>query len=108
MLGMGRGSRLYQRLVYRDQTATSVSGGSYPFEIASPFMLDVMVKPGGDTQVAIVRHLSFGKSRQMRISRSAPRVRMLRGMRVLIGAALAMAAATESAGCSRCAIHLRS
>ena len=50
VLTSGKNSRLYQRLVYRDQTATSVSGGGYPFEIASPFMLDVMVKPGGDTQ----------------------------------------------------------
>lgn len=44
----GKNSRLYQRLVYRDRIATSVGGGSFPFEIAAPFSLDAFVQPGGD------------------------------------------------------------
>ncbi|MFA5941858.1 MAG: pitrilysin family protein [Sinimarinibacterium sp.] len=48
VLGSGKNSRLYERLVYRDQTATDVSVGLGPFEIGSQFQIDVMVKPGGD------------------------------------------------------------
>ncbi|MEK6806047.1 MAG: pitrilysin family protein [Pseudomonadota bacterium] len=48
VLADGKNSRLYQRLVYREQTATSVDIGIGPFEIGSQFALDVMVKPGGD------------------------------------------------------------
>ncbi|PPE74799.1 peptidase M16 [Solimonas fluminis] len=48
ILADGRTSRLYQRLVYRDRTATSVSSASYPFEIAAPMTLDAYVQPGGD------------------------------------------------------------
>ena len=51
ILADGRTSRLYQRLVYRDRTATSVSSASYPFEIASPMTLDAYVQPGGDAAV---------------------------------------------------------
>lgn len=46
ILGDGKNSRLYKRLVYRDQTATSVSVGIGPFEIGSQFTIDAMVKPG--------------------------------------------------------------
>jgi len=48
VLADGKNSRLYQRLVYREQAATSVNIGIGPFEIGSQFALDVMVKPGGD------------------------------------------------------------
>ncbi len=48
VLADGKNSRLYQRLVYREQTATSVDVSIGPFEIGSQFALDVMVKPGGD------------------------------------------------------------
>jgi len=49
ILAEGKNSRLYRRLVYRDRIATSVSGGAFPFEIASPFTLDAYVQPGGDS-----------------------------------------------------------
>jgi zinc protease len=52
VLGDGKNSRLYERLVYRDQIATSVGVGLGPFEIGSQFMIDVMVKPGGDAAAA--------------------------------------------------------
>lgn len=48
VLGDGKNSRLYQRLVYRDQIASRVSVGIGPFEIASQFMVDALVKPGSD------------------------------------------------------------
>ncbi len=48
ILGSGKNSRLYKRLVYKDQIATSVSVGVGPFEIGSQFQITVTVKPGGD------------------------------------------------------------
>ena len=48
MLGSGKNSRLYKRLVYKDQIATSVSAGVGPFEIGSQFQITATVKPGGD------------------------------------------------------------
>ncbi len=47
-LGGGKTSRLYQRLVYRDKLADSVSANLMPFELASMFMLQVNVKKGVD------------------------------------------------------------
>ncbi len=48
LLGSGKNSRLYKRLVYKDQIATSVQVGVGPFEIGSQFQVTVTVKPGGD------------------------------------------------------------
>ena len=48
VLGGGKTSRLYQRLVYRDRIATQVSAGMGPFEIGSQFQIDAMVAPGTD------------------------------------------------------------
>jgi zinc protease len=48
VLAGGKNSRLYKRLVYRDQVATSVSAGTGPFEIGSQFTVDVMVRPGAN------------------------------------------------------------
>jgi zinc protease len=48
ILGSGKNSRLYKRLVYKDQIATAVSVGVGPFEIGSQFQVTVTVKPGGD------------------------------------------------------------
>lgn len=48
VLADGRNSRLYKRLVYDDQIATSVNGGQYGLEIASIFELEVYIKPGVD------------------------------------------------------------
>jgi zinc protease len=46
VLASGKNSRLYKRLVYTDQIATSVSAGLGPFELGSQFTVDVMAKPG--------------------------------------------------------------
>jgi len=48
VLASGKNSRLYKRLVYTDQIATSVSAGVGPFEIGSQFEMTATVKPGGD------------------------------------------------------------
>jgi zinc protease len=50
VLGSGKNSRFYKRLVYKDQIATSVSVGVGPFEIGSQLQITATVKPGGDTQ----------------------------------------------------------
>lgn len=48
MLGDGTTSRLYQRLVHRDQLAAGVSVGVQELALASMFMLSVDVRPGVD------------------------------------------------------------
>jgi len=48
LLGSGKNSRFYKRLVYKDQIATSVSVGVGPFEIGSQLQITATVKPGGD------------------------------------------------------------
>src|SRR3546814_20845024 len=47
VLGNGKNSRLYKRLVYQDQSATSVDVGIGPFEIRSQFTITATVKPPG-------------------------------------------------------------
>jgi zinc protease len=48
VLGGGKNSRLFKRLVYTDQTATSVSASIAPFELGGQFEITADVKPGGD------------------------------------------------------------
>ncbi|MBN8727717.1 MAG: insulinase family protein [Xanthomonadales bacterium] len=48
VLGGGKTSRLYERLVYRDQLADGVSVGVQPFALASMFQLQATVKNGVD------------------------------------------------------------
>ncbi len=47
----GKNSRLYERLVYKDQTATSVSGSLFSGEIGGYYELQATVQPGGDIEV---------------------------------------------------------
>jgi len=51
ILANGKNSRLYERLVYRDQLATDVAMGGYFLEIAGMLILEVSVKPGIDIDV---------------------------------------------------------
>ncbi len=51
VLAGGKNSRLYQRLVYRERIATSVSAGLGPFEIGTQFQIDTLVAPDADTAV---------------------------------------------------------
>ncbi len=48
ILAGGKTSRLYQRLVYRDQVVTAINAGLGPFEIGSQFTIDALVAPGVD------------------------------------------------------------
>jgi zinc protease len=71
VLGEGKNSRLYKRLVYTDQIATSVSASVGPFEIGSQFELTATVKQGGDPRVVekaldeeLARLLATGPTRE--------------------------------------------
>lgn len=48
ILGGGKNSRLYERLVYRDQIATSTSAWLFSAEIAGAVAIEATVQPGGD------------------------------------------------------------
>ena len=48
VLGGGKTSRLYQRLVYQDKLVDSVSASASPFELGSQFELTADVKQGAD------------------------------------------------------------
>jgi len=51
VLGGGKDSRLYERLVYRDQIATEVGASVDGNEIGGQFQIVAAVKPGGDLGV---------------------------------------------------------
>jgi len=51
IFGQGKTSRLYKRLVYKDQIATSASAEDENNEIAGQFYLTLTAKPGGDLSV---------------------------------------------------------
>ena len=48
VLGAGKNSRLYTRLVYKDQIATAVSSSVDPKEIGGQFNIEVTARPGED------------------------------------------------------------
>ena len=48
VLGGGKNSRLYKRLVYKDQTATAVDATNQTFELGGQFQITASVKQGGD------------------------------------------------------------
>jgi zinc protease len=48
VLGQGKNSRLYKRLVYEDQIATDVAAYIDPREIAGQLMIRASAQPGGD------------------------------------------------------------
>jgi zinc protease len=50
VLSQGKTSRLYKRLVYDDQTATSVMASVDPKEIAGQFQISATAKPGGSLE----------------------------------------------------------
>ncbi len=51
ILANGKNSRLYERLVYRDQLATDVGMAAYFLEIAGMQIIELSVKPGVDPAV---------------------------------------------------------
>ena len=48
LLGGGKTSRLYKRLVFEDQTCTDITVGNYVGELGSVFYLWATAQPGGD------------------------------------------------------------
>ncbi|MES2106327.1 MAG: pitrilysin family protein [Pseudomonadota bacterium] len=48
LLGVGKTSRLYKRLVYQDQLATSATADNFTNEIAGQFRLTLTARPDGD------------------------------------------------------------
>ncbi|MGH8223945.1 MAG: M16 family metallopeptidase, partial [Woeseiaceae bacterium] len=48
VLTAGKNSRLYERLVYRDQIATDVSSWHFAGEISGMYLLQASAQPGGD------------------------------------------------------------
>ncbi|MEM1440134.1 MAG: pitrilysin family protein [Pseudomonadota bacterium] len=70
ILGGGKNSRLYERLVYNDQTATSVGASTLALEIAGMIFVSATVQPGGDAEAVeaamdeeIARFLERGPTR---------------------------------------------
>lgn len=51
LIGGGKNTRLYDRLLHADQSATRASAYVMPTEIAGQFIIDVMVRPGSDVAV---------------------------------------------------------
>lgn len=51
VLSIGKNSRLYNRLVYKDKIATNVSATISPREIGSQFKIEATIKPGIDISV---------------------------------------------------------
>ena len=49
LIAGGKNTRLYDRLVHDEQSATRASAYLLPTEIAAQFVIDLMVRPGGDT-----------------------------------------------------------
>lgn len=46
ILGEGKSSRLFQRVVYKDQVALNVGGGNYSLKDSGVFYINVTLKPG--------------------------------------------------------------
>ena len=71
VLSQGKNSRLYKRLVYTDQIATSVGAEIGPFELGSQLQITATVKPGGEPKAVekaldeeVTRLLATGPTRE--------------------------------------------
>ena len=51
VLGEGKASWLYKRLVYKDQTATSATADNWTYEIAGQYFFTLTAKPGVDLNI---------------------------------------------------------
>ena len=88
VLGSGKTSRLYKRLVYDDQSCTNVSVGTDLREIGGQFQITATVKPGGDAAVVeraineeMSRFLATGPTlREMRRVKTGYRAGFIRGV----------------------------
>jgi len=88
ILGGGKTSRLYERLVYRDRLADSASAGPSAFEIAGIFSLTAAVKAGVEParveaamQEELHRFIAKGPTREeMERARTSLRASFLKGL----------------------------
>ncbi len=88
ILGGGKTSRLYERLVYRDRLADTVSAGQSPLEIAGFFNISADVKQGvasGRVEAAVAeelrRFIADGPTRaELERVRTAVRAGFIRGL----------------------------
>jgi len=88
ILGGGKTSRLYERLVYRERLADSVSAGPSSFEIAGIFSMTAAVKAGVDQARAeaamrdeLQRFIAKGPTRdEMERARTSIRADFLKGL----------------------------
>lgn len=62
IMGRGQSSRLYRRLVYKEQIATSASAGNNSLQDAGLFQIFVSLKPGGKKSEAQKRFLAAQRS----------------------------------------------
>ena len=93
ILGGGKNSRLYERLVYRDQIATSVSSWVFSAEIAGAVAVEATVQPGGDLAAVekaldeeVARFLEDGPTRkELERVQTQKRAGFVRGMETVGG-----------------------
>lgn len=62
VMGRGQSSRLYRRLVYKEQLATSASTGNNSLQDAGLFQIFISLKPGGKRGEAQARFIAAQKS----------------------------------------------
>jgi zinc protease len=75
VLGGGKTSRLYKRLVYKDQTATSVRASLGAFELGGQFEVRADVKPGSDV-AAVERAMDEEMARLLKEGPTAKEVEL--------------------------------
>jgi len=94
ILALGKNSRLYERLVYRDQVATDVSLAAFFLEISGILILEISVKPGADIDAVervareeIQRFYTKGPTRkELQRVKMAERAAFIRGIERVGGA----------------------
>lgn len=77
ILGQGKTSRLYRRLVYQDQSCTAVAAYIDPREIAGQFTVMASVRPGGDVK-AVERAIEEELARFLRDGPAADELEQVR------------------------------
>ena len=88
ILSTGKTSRLYKRLVYDDQIATSVSASMSASEIGGQFSIEATAKPGGDLRKVeqaideeLARFLKSGPTeKELQRVKTQRRAQFIRGM----------------------------
>jgi zinc protease len=93
VLGGGKNSRLFERLVYRDKTATEVFAYRQAHEISSMFQIVATVQPGGDIDAVekaideeLARFLAKGPTKaELEREKTQLRAAMVRSVEIIGG-----------------------